>query len=68
MRRLSQLSSDEIREYNAFLRRRWPEIKAKSFDGKYEEPSNFAEYVKDMDYFCDLVEEFSDYLAQQAPK
>ena len=61
MQRLSLLNSDEVRYYVGYMRDKWAE-----YDQEGKLPSQAgatSEYVDDMRNFCDLVEEFSEYIA-----
>jgi hypothetical protein len=70
MQRFSLLNSDEIRYYIGYIRQKWEEYaqegKLPGQDGK-EQKGEFSaltsEYLDDMRNFCDLVEEFSEYIA-----
>jgi len=70
MQRLSLLSSDEIRYYTGYVRHKWEQYaeegKLPGQDGNKREGDLSAlttEYVSDMQDFCDLVEDFSEYIA-----
>jgi len=66
VRRLSELTSDEIRHYVGYMRERW---QAYENEGRFKLTSFYAnsgeaEYMAEMKYFCSLMEEFSEYIAQ----
>jgi tetratricopeptide (TPR) repeat protein len=69
MQRLSGLTSDEIRHYNDYLLRDWKrraqkgELPGEAQDGQYSDIA--AEYVGHMERFCQLVEDFSEYIAKE---
>jgi len=70
--RFSLLSSDEIRYYAGYMWQKWEQYaragqlpgQDEDEHGKEEElPALAAEYLADMRSFCDLVEDFSEYIA-----
>lgn len=70
MQRLSLLNSDQIRYYIGYMRQKWDQYKREGKlpgqDGRGQESGLSAitsEYIDDMHNFCDLVEEFSEYIA-----
>jgi tetratricopeptide (TPR) repeat protein len=69
MPRLSNLTSDEIRYYNNYILENWEQyaeegkLPGQGQEGKYSEIA--AEYVNHMRRFCQLVEDFSEYIATE---
>jgi len=73
MRRLSVMSSDEVLHYVDFLRARWieldhqqklPRLASNGPADSSAQAGAHSEYLVDMDYFCNLMEEFSEYIAR----
>jgi len=64
MRRLSLLSSDEIRYYVEYMRQEWTRYAQEGkLPGQGSASTLTSEYIRDMQHFCDLVEDFSEYIA-----
>jgi hypothetical protein len=70
IQRLSLLNASEIRHYIRYIRQKWEQLarggRLPSQDGSKGDRENLvlaAEYVTDMQNFCDLVEEFSEDIA-----
>jgi hypothetical protein len=67
MQRLSTLNGDQIRRYNRYVRDNWAryakegKLPGESSGGAYSETA--TEYVSHMNRFCQLVEDFSEYIA-----
>jgi hypothetical protein len=70
MQRFSLLSSDEIRYYVGYMRQKWEQYAQEGkLPGQGEDwpegelPAVTSEYLDDMRDFCNLVEDFSEYIA-----
>jgi hypothetical protein len=70
MQRLSTLNGDQIRRYNRYVRDNWVryaeegKLPGESSGGAYSETA--TEYVSHMNRFCQLVEDFSEYIATES--
>jgi tetratricopeptide (TPR) repeat protein len=69
MPRLSNLSSDEIRYYNRYILEKWEQYAEEDkLVGRMQEGQRSeiaVEYVNHMRRFCQLVEDFSEYIATE---
>jgi len=69
MPRLSNLTSDEIRHYNKYILENWEryaeegKLPGQGQERQYSEVA--AEYVSHMQRFCQLVEDFSEYIGTE---
>ena len=70
MQRMSRLSSDDIRHYSRYLRENWEQrARAGKLPGEAKAAQPYsktaATYVSHMERFCQLVEDFSEYIATE---
>lgn len=69
MRRLSRLSSEEIKDYAKYIREQWLKLARDGLQATLDSVEQTqggvrAEYIEEMNDFCNLVEDFSEYIAQ----